>query len=162
MTYTVSSGTLNPSIPYGCNPRGAECTCNKNWLIFIYVQICIWFIQKITNRSNITSFCLWIHVQDEIVTGFKIRLEQENRRYKTLRRQLRQQKSEALRQWYSVRSFLVSEHGVWTDRSVWLLFTSAHINSHCMHHCHIVKAAVVVCLLTATSSSITFYSMCLL
>jgi len=49
------------------------------------------------------------------VVGFKNRLEQENRRYKAVRRQMRQQQSQALRQWYSVRSFLVSEHGVWTD-----------------------------------------------
>ena len=49
------------------------------------------------------------------MVGFKNRLEQENRRYKAVRRQLRQQQSESLRQWYSVRSFLVSEHGVWND-----------------------------------------------
>jgi len=52
------------------------------------------------------------------VVGFKNRLEQENRRYKAVRRQMRQQQSQALRQWYSVRSFLVSEHGVWTDKFV--------------------------------------------
>jgi len=52
------------------------------------------------------------------VTGYKNRLEGENRRYKAVRRQMRQQKSQALKQWYSVRSFLVSEHGVWTDRFV--------------------------------------------
>ena len=52
------------------------------------------------------------------MVGFKNRLEQENRRYKAVRRQMRQQQSEALRQWYSVRSFLVSEHGVWTDKFV--------------------------------------------
>jgi len=52
------------------------------------------------------------------VVGFKNRLEQENRRYKAVRRQMHQQQCQALRQWYSVRSFLVSEHGVWTDRFV--------------------------------------------
>ena len=68
-----------------------------------------------------------LHVKDEIVTGFKNRLEQENRRYKTVRRQMRQQKSAALRQWYSVRSFLVSERGVWTDRFADFVDFSAYI-----------------------------------
>ena len=65
--------------------------------------------------TGVTGCCLWTCLQDEIVTGYKNRLEAENRRYKAVRRQMRQQKSQALRQWYSVRSFLVSEHGVWTD-----------------------------------------------
>jgi Domain of unknown function (DUF4800) len=54
--------------------------------------------------------------QEEIMTAFKNRLEQEKLRYRGVLWQMRSQHLSAQRQWKTMKNYLSGERGVWVDR----------------------------------------------
>lgn len=62
---------------------------------------------------DVNSFLFF---KDEFVATFKNSARQENKRFKSVRLQLRNQNIAAWNQWTLTRGFFLSERGLWPDK----------------------------------------------